>query len=228
MSESVTLRNVDLDCRGSVEMVNATSVSYLANSITNAAVSTTAAIARTKLAQDALQVFGIPLGDWRIWDSASRAVLPNTSATDDLGLIVGAFSSASHVIRTYDVKTVGATALYARTQFILPPEYDGGESISFRAYAQMVTTVADTSCTIDMQAYKHDKEAGISADLVTTTATSMNTLTGANYDFVITPTGLAAGDTLDLRIHIAPNDGAGGTAVIAEIGFTGMLLDIKG
>ena len=99
------------DFRDQVSMTNATSVTYKSGSIPGAALSASADVARSQLAQNALQFFGIPLGDWRIWNDAARAVLPNTSAADDLGLIVGAFTSASHVLRTYDVKTVGATAL---------------------------------------------------------------------------------------------------------------------
>jgi len=215
------------DFRAAVNMKNASSVIYKAGSIPGTALQAAADVLRSQLKQEQ-KLFGIGLETWRIWNSASNAVLPNTSATDDLGFIVGAFTSASHVIRTYDVKTVGATNLYARNQYILPPEYDDGESISLRVYAQMVTTAADVSCTLDLVAYQHDNEAGIGSDLVSTSATSINTLAGAYYDFLVTPTGLTAGDTLDLRLDVAPNDGAGGTAVIAEIGFTGMLLDIRG
>ena len=111
---------------------------------------------------------------------------------------------------------------------VLPAEYEDGQTSTLRASAHAKTTAADTSMTLDFTVYKSDSEAGIGSDICATAAQSINTTTWATYDFDITPTGLQAGDRLEFRVHTAVNDGAGGAAVIAEIGEIQFLLDIKG
>lgn len=182
---------------------------------------------RAKLLEDALQKFVIPFTDFRVHD-ALQTVLPGTSASDDLGLYGGTFGTTGPLIRTYDVKAAGAVTLYARALVRLPAEYVAGGDITLRLAAGMVTTVSDGTATIDVQAYSSDKDGTISADICATAAQSINSLTFANKDFVITPTSLVAGDWLDVRVAIAVNDTATATAVIAAIGSTEILVDIKG
>ena len=188
---------------------------------------TIGSITRSDIDQTTLAKFNIPMTSFRIHD-AFQTNLPGTSSGNDLGLVGGTFGSASPVLQTADLKTAGATSNYARAMFQLPAEYDAGQTISIRIHAQMVTTVADTSSTIDVECYKVDQAAGIGSDLCTTAATSINTLTDADYDFTITPTGLVAGDVFDIRITSAVNDAASGTAVIAEVGNVNLLCDIRG
>lgn len=185
------------------------------------------AIPRSKLAQDALAVIPVPFVSLRVWN-AFATNLPGTSASDDLGLDDGTFATGSQSVRTYDVKNAGAVTLYARFRVALPECYDAGQTITIRMMAGMVTTVASASATLDLQAYKVSREAGIGSDLCATSAIDINSLTHANRDFTITPTGLVAGDVLDCRIAIAANDSATATAVIASIGAIELLADIKG
>lgn len=185
----------------------------------------TSTLQRSWLAQDSLAEYVIPYEAWYIWDSGAR--LPNTSSSDDLGFYPGTFASASPLIRTYDVKTL-TTTLYARCKVTLPPEYVTGETVTLRFHAGMVTTVAGTSATIDVQAYKMNEEGGIGSDICATAAQSINSLTYADKDFEITPSTLAAGDELDVRVAIAVTDAATGTAVIGSIGKASLLCDIKG
>lgn len=198
-----------------------------ANAVTDNSVSATAAIQRSKLAQNMLQSFPINMTDFRVHD-AFQTLLPGTSASDDLGLYGGTFGTSGPLIRTYDVKAAGAVTLYARALVRLPAEYDPGESVSIRVRAGMVTTVADTTATVDIQAYASDKQAGVGSDLCTTSATSINSLTFANKDFALTATALSPGDWLDIRVAIAVNDAATVTAVIAAIGTIELLCDIRG
>lgn len=184
-------------------------------------------LARSDLTQDTLASYQIPWTAWRIWD-AYHTNLPGTAATDDLALIGGTFATASPTIQTEDLKTAGATAKYARATIQLPPEYDAAETVIIRFHAGMKTTVADTSATLDLQAYESDGEEGISSDLCTTAATTINSLTMADIDFTITATALVAGDHLDIRAHMAINDGAESTAVIGIIGEAFLLCDIRG
>ena len=175
-----------------------------------------------------LQPFPIPLTDFRVWD-AMQTLLPGTPSSDDLGLVGGTFGTATPSIRTEDLKAAGATNKRARFLVQIPWEYQPGESITIRFKAGMITTVAGTSATIDIEAYKlqDDPDDAIGSDLVSTSATSMNSLTFANMDFVITPTSLSPGDILDVRLTIAVNDGAGATAVIAGITSCKLLCDVR-
>lgn len=181
---------------------------------------------RTWLQQDPNALFAVPWASLRVWDAAATN-LPATSASDDLGLYGGTFASATPKISTGDVKAAGCTR-YARFQFQIPAEYDAGASVTLRAHAGMTTTVADTSALLDVECYKSDREAGLGSDLCATAAQSINSLTDADKDFVITPTGLSAGDVLDIRLTIVVVDAATGAAVIADIGALEMLVDIKG
>ena len=198
-----------------------------ASSVTNASVAADAAIARSKLAQTVLASYLVPWTAFRVWD-AYHTVLPGTSATDDLALIGGTFATGSPSIQTSDLKGLGAITRYARFSIQLPPEYEDGETVVIRAHAGMLTTVADTSATIDFEVYESNSEAGISADLCATAATTINSLTLADKDFTITASGLSAGDWLDVRMTLVVNDGATGTVVQGIVGAVELLCDIKG
>jgi len=180
------------------------------------------------LALAELQAFPIPLTDFRVWD-AMQTVLPGTPATDDLGLVGGTFGTATPSIRTEDLKAAGATNKRARVLIQLPWEYVAGQSVTLRFKAGMITTVSDTTATLDVEAFKlqEDPDDAIGSDLVSTAATTMNSLTFANMDFVVTPTGLSPGDILDIRITIAVNDGASATAVIAAFTSAKLLADVR-
>lgn len=184
-------------------------------------------ITRLVLSQDDLFVFPVPFTDLRVHD-ALQTPLPGTSASDDLGLYGGTFGTSQPLIRTYDVKAAGATTLYARTLLRLPAEFQAAETIKLRIGAGMVTTVAGTSATVGVAAYKVGKDNSLGSDLSATSAQSINSLTFANKDFTITSSGLSPGDVLDVRIAIAVNDGASATAVIAAIAGIDLLADVKG
>lgn len=168
----------------------------------------------------------IPWPAWRIWDNVVAPLGATALSDDDLLMTGGVFGTDPPCIQAGDVKAVSKTR-YARCQVDLPWDYVAGQSIVLRFHAGMVTTVAGTSCVLDVVAYKSDEELGLSADLCATNAQSMNSLSFADLDFVITPTGLVAGDVLDVRISIASVDAATGTAVIPTIGATKLLYDAR-
>ena len=179
------------------------------------------------LKQDANAIFPIMLTGLRVWD-AFATNLPGTAATDDLALIGGTFATAPPTISAGDLKAAGATTRYARFQMQLPECYDSGETITLSIMAGMVTTVADTSCTVDVQCYKIDKATGIGADLCATAAITMNSLVFAAKAFTITSSGLVAGDVFDVRIAITCTDAATVTAVTPTIAAIDLLCDIRG
>jgi hypothetical protein len=183
-------------------------------------------LTRSQLTQEDNAIYKVQLTDLRVWD-AFATVLPGTAASDDLALVGGTFATNSPTIRTSDAKATTVTQ-YARFLFHLPTEYVAGQTVLIRAHAGMITTVSDTTATVDFACYKSDDESGISADLVTTAATTINSLTDADKDFVVTATSLEPGDTLDIRMVIAITDGATVTAVIGQVGGLSLVLDVKG
>jgi hypothetical protein len=181
----------------------------------------------TILRQDSLAIFPVNMMNLRVWD-AIQTNLPGTAAADDLALIGTTFGSTAPTISAGDCKALGATSRYARFMVELPECYEAGETVTLSLSAGMVTTVASSSCTVDVECYKINKITGIGSDLCTTSATTINSLVFAAKAFTITPSGLTAGDVLDIRLTIACNDAATGTAVTPTIAGIDLLCDIKG
>jgi hypothetical protein len=198
-----------------------------ASAVTNASIAADADIDRDKLEQTVLAEYPVNLVHFRVWD-AMQTNLPGTSASDDLGLIGGTFATASPMIQTYDVKAAGAQTLRARIVLELPIEYDAGETVQIRVRGGMITTVADNSCTVDIEACKLDEDGAVGADICTTAAQSINSLTKADKDFTITPTSLNPGDQLDVRVSVAVNDAATATTVKAALSKISLLCDARG
>ena len=199
----------------------------IADSFTVEPGTTVRGLSKASLDQESLSPFTIPLTSFRVWDAIATN-LPATPATDDLGLLGNTFATGSPTIETGDLKAAGATTRYARVLIPMPMEYDAASDVVLRIHAGMKTTVSDTTATIDVQAYRSDEEAGIGSDLCNTAATTINSLTLSDKDFTITAGSLSAGDLLDVRIAIAINDGASGTAVIGQIGSVKLLCDTRG
>lgn len=194
--------------------------------IVNAQINSQAAIERTKLATEQLKD-NIPLELLRVHD-AFQTNLPTTAASDDLGLIIGTFGSDAITVQTSDAKNTSVTQR-ARFTYRLPHNYVSGQLLSVVAWAGMRTTVANGTATIDFEVYKKNDATGlVGSDLVSTAATTINSLTAADKAFVIDPTGLAAGDELDIRVTIAITDSGTGTAVIGRIYKLYMLPSVKG
>lgn len=197
------------------------------NWLTNGMISQNAEIARSKMAQDTNVEFSVALTDFRVWD-AFQTNLPGTAANDDLAIVGGTFGTNPPSIQAGDLKAAGATTRYARALIQLPAEYDDGKTLQLRIAAGMLTTVADNTCTVDVECYKSDEDNTVSSDLCDTAAQDMNSLTFADLDFTITETSRATGDILDVRIAIACNDAATGTAVIPCIAAVKLTADIRG
>lgn len=185
---------------------------------------------RTGLDEDPAEVYDLPIQDFRVWDAFQTLIA--TAGTDDLGITAGAFGTAVPYITTGDVKAAGTTTRYARTRFTFPPEYVAGADVSFRLNAAMVTTVAGTSAVVDLEAYKSGRTAAgfaiTGSDLVTTAATTINSLTPSEKTFTVNASGLSPGDSLDIRLTITVVDAGTGTAVIGAVAHAELLLDVKG
>jgi hypothetical protein len=182
---------------------------------------------RSNLQQEPLVDFPVPFDRLFVWDSGQP--LPATAATDDLAFKSGTFGTSVTTISAGDCKTLGATTRRARFLYEIPPEYDAGETFTIRVRTKMGSNAADTSCTVDIEAYLDGEDGLISGvDLCATAAQSMNSTATSNKDFTITPTVLTPGKKLDVRLTIVCTDGAGASTVEPLITKLSALMDIRG
>lgn len=181
----------------------------------------------TILVQDDNAAFPIPLVEARVWD-AFHTNLPGTAAADDLALIGGTLGTAPPMIQAGDCKALGATTRKLRIAAVVPECYVAGQTISIVLHAGMKTTIADTSCTIDVESYKPDNLGSLSADLCTTSAQSINSVTFAAKTFAINPATMSPGDVLDVLVSITVTDAATVTAVTPSIAAINVVCDIRG
>ena len=190
------------------------------------AVTATTGLNRSQLIQTANAAYAIPLTSCRVHD-ALHTLLPGTAANDDMALITGTPGTDAPTLQGVDF---GGTTSDEKCAFIwtVPVEYDSGESITVRVRCGVLTTIADTSLTIDCECWKQDGDGAVGSDLCTTAAQSCNSTTVANKDFTITPTGIVAGDTLIFRLSFAGTDSGNLGVMIPEIQSVKVLADIKG
>lgn len=181
---------------------------------------------RSEQLQEDLVAYPTPLANCVVWDSGQP--LPATAAADDLAHDPGTWGTSTPVLSAGDCKVATVTRR-ARITVTLPPEYVAGETVKLRIAAGMLTTVADGSCTVDVEAFLAGRNSLVSgSDLVTTSAQSINSLTFADKDFTVSSTALEPGDQLDVRVTIASVDSAAGTVVKPTIASIDLLCDIKG
>jgi hypothetical protein len=166
----------------------------------------------------------IPMQAFRTWNNRG-VTLPATPANDDLGIVTGTHGTDAPNLQTGDLKAAGATTRYAGVEVMVPDKYRSGTTLTLRAHAGMKTTISDGTASIDFTVYEVDREAGESGDICATAAQSINSVTLADKDFVITPTGLVSGDLLDIVCAIAVADAATGTAVIGQLGALELIFD---
>lgn len=147
---------------------------------------------------------------WRVHDAPSTPIV--TAASDDLGIVAGTYGTSCPYVTAGDCKAATVTR-YARHLLPLwnPPE-DPVSATGFKIgfLVDMVTTVADTSCTIDLEAYDIRSP---SEDLCQTAAQDMNSMTEDWKFFVVDISSLKGPVLLDLRVKIACVDGATQTGV---------------
>lgn len=167
----------------------------------------------------------VRLADLRKPDLSS--VLPTSTTTGDVFLKIagGTHGSASPLVQSADFASAsGSQGL--RIEAFLPPNYEDGETIAIVLRAKL-TTDASVTKTLDVECYKPDGDGSVGSDLCSTSAQSLTT-SWANYTFVITPTGLVAGDPLDIEVTVALNDGVAGSGVVANISVVELQFDTRG
>jgi len=198
-------------------------------SITANTISPNAEISHSQLRQRALQAFAVDPTQYRVWD-AHHTNAVGTAAADDLALTTGALtgSGASYLLSAGDCKNLGATTRRVAFCMPIPPNYVDCQTIQFRVRAKMETTIASTSCAVDLEAFVVGSGTTVGSDLVTTAATTMNSLTAADKDFVIDASGVDPGQVLQCRLSIACDYTGTATAVTPVIISVALLCDTRG
>ncbi len=202
--------------------ISGATVTY--RSILNADVNASAAIARSKLAEDALAEYGIPFTALR---NSSALALVAAAEDNEFGLTSAGFGTGTMVIDGDPASGESETSTLM-FEYVLPPEYVAAGDVRLVVEARESVGAATAATTISCEAYESDGQAGAGADLtaafdVTDVDTSWATSTS-----VITAAGLVAGDRLIVFVRIITDDTAGTVATVAQIGEVKLLLDIKG
>jgi len=178
--------------------------------------SPTAAILPSQLELRSFQEESVPLTSCRVWD-AMATNLPATPASDDLGLVTGTPGTTAPLINTGDVKALGPTTRKLTFELCVPDNYESGKAFQVRIRAGMLTTIADTTATVDLEVFKPDGAGAVGSDLCATPAATINSLTQSDKDFTITASSLNPGEKLICIVSVAVNDAATVTAVIGQI-----------
>lgn len=158
----------------------------------------------------------------RVWDAFQTPL--GTAGSDDLGITAGTWGTGVPYIVSEDLDGGPAATQRCRLLIPIPHEYVAGETLTIRVKAGMVTSVASVSATVDVEAYKHGGSTLVSGtDLVTTSATSVNSTTFTTASFTLTTTNLSPGDVLDVRLTLALNSVTASAhfGAIAEIALVG-------
>lgn len=181
---------------------------------------------RENMNTEALQNIGIPITSLRVWNAFGTAL--GAAAADDLGIASGTFGTGLPYVTTSDSQSTTVTQ-YARFLVQMPQNYVSGQAVAIRLAAGMNTNAADNSATVDVEAYKSNRDTGITgSDLISTPATSINSLTFANKDFTVSSASLIPGDWLDVRVTISINDGSTASPVIGAIAHLELICTTRG
>lgn len=170
--------------------------------------------ARSVMERETQRKYDLPLQQFLDHDDPA-ARLPGTATGEDFGIVGATFGTNAITLETIDEKAnAGEHAVYGRTTFRLPPEYEAGQVVQIAVAAGAGTTAADTSMVVDVEAHKvHATNGSAGADLVTTAAQDCNNTTAAIKVFSLDASGLEPGDKLEIRVSITTEDAATATVV---------------
>ena len=216
-TDTIVAGDVAPDAIGTSEILDAT--------VANIDISATAAIARSKLAEDALQPYGITIEQIRS-DAGASLTSAETAGTFDITIGTNTILANGEVT---DNETEVSVSYF---QFVLPPEYVSAGDCTIRLPAALIATGAPTNngSTLDIEVYEQSDAGAVGADINSTAAVTFAALdTWYNKDFSITATGLVAGDVLNVKItaSVIDSEAAGGTIVL-NLAPPKVLLDVKG
>lgn len=182
-------------------------------------------IARSKLIEDALQVYGIPIARLMAPDG-SGLVAAESAGTFNVSVAANVISAQGEIT---DNETEVSVCEF---QFVLPPEYVAAGDVKVRIPCALIKTGAavNDGSTIDVSAFEQSDAGAVGADLCETAAqTFAADDTWYNKDFVITASGLVAGDVLNVVVTASVIDSEAGAGTLRlNMASPKMLIDVKG
>ncbi len=192
--------------------------------IVNADIAAAADFARSKLAQESLVLYKVPLTAFLAMDGAALGI---TEDGTDL------FRTVSSNLVTLFGRTPTTTTESAKAtaQFRLPPEYVADEDVSLVVTAQFIDGAGVDSgraSFVDVAVYRQ-ADGAIGSDLSTTTAAQTITAddTYQTKTFVITDASLAPGDIINIVLEVSATSDDGNPTQV-QVGEVSVGLDIKG
>ncbi len=199
-------------------------MSIVDGAIVNADLNASAALTRSRLAQESLVLHKIPLSSFLAMDGAALGI---TEDGTDLYRAIGT-NLVTLKGRTPETATESAKAT---AQFQLPANYVADEDVSVVVTAQFIDgSGADSgrASFVDVAVYRQ-ADGAVGSDLSTTTAPQTISAddTYQTKTFVITDASLSPGDIINIVLEIsAVSDDGNATQV--EVGEVSVGLDIKG
>jgi len=186
---------------------------------------TSGTVARTQLTTEVGSPYPVNLGGLKTHATLVALGAAAGTPAGDMGLTPGACGTNTP-LALGEAASGNSKSDAARFLFEVPKQYTAAAAITIRVRAK-VTVAATVSATIVPTAYRADGAGGVSANLVTTAAQALTT-GFANYDFVVTPTAVVPGDTLDVLLTAACNDTGGTTGAVIQISAVTVLLNSQG
>ncbi len=181
--------------------------------------------ARANLGTDSLAVHYLRLTD--MLTHATMVALGSAAGTPagDCGLTPGTAGTNSPLIKG-EAASGNSKSDAFRFLYPLPIDYVAGGSIKIRIRANMTGNV-NTAQTVVAAAYLAGGDGTVGSNLVTTAAQTLTT-SMVDYDFVVTPSGLVAGNVLDVLVTLVANDTGGTSNKLAQVGQVAVLHDSQG
>ena len=191
--------------------------------ITNAKINASAAIVRSKLAQEALVSYPLNIMEAR---NENGTIMDSTGGAGLFSINSGGWGSGA-------ISIVGETATgnkktdTLKKEFAIPPEYDAAQDM--RIVVTGLRAVGGgglSTATVDLLVYKLSNIGGTAADICDTAAQTFDG-TATDYVFNMVETNLVAGDKLSILLKIVlEEDGTNPT--YAQFGGVTVQLDIQG
>ncbi len=188
--------------------------------------------ARSKLVEDSLARYQVPLMDFRTTQGVTLTNTPGAGASPNapFGIYVGGGGEDADPtclkLTTGDISDDDLT-FSAMFEFPLPVEYLADQDVKVVVSARYFGTGGVVAKSVDVQAYEISSDGSFSSDLCSTNAQTLTT-SFANYTFTITDTNLAPGDRLLVIVKLHVSETGGSLPLTGEVGAVEMQLDVKG
>ena len=184
--------------------------------VNNAKIAADAAIARSKLAEESLVRYRIPLTLCR---NADGSVMDTAGGVGKFRIIAGGWGSGDLIVRQQDSSDTPARLSF---EFPIPPEFIAAGSIQVVVRAKEPGFMSSFE-NVDVEAYELSTDGVAGADLNGTAAQTL-AATFDDYTFVIDGSGLAVGD----KILVLVEANSHAATIGATIGSIEIQQDIKG